>query len=70
VTVSAGQAQESKHFEGAIATVRPKNKRPLWIAGDNDYSYPRVRARCERRSIFAVIPQRSDSDRPRGQAWA
>ena len=60
MTISAGQADESRHFEDAIASVRPKNRRPMWIAGDKGYSYPRVRAWCERRGIFDVIPQRSD----------
>ena len=41
--VSAGQARESKHFEDAIVSVRPKNRLPMWIAGDKGYSYPRVR---------------------------
>ena len=60
MTVSAGQAHESQHFESAIASVRPKSRRPIWIAGDKGYSYPRVRRWCERRGIFDVIPQRSD----------
>jgi len=58
--VTAGQAHESKHFEDAIASVRATRRRPIWIAGDKGYSYPRIRAWCERRNIFDVIPQRSN----------
>lgn len=58
--VTAGQTHESKHFERAIASVRPTRRRPIWIAGDEGYSYPRVRWWCERRGIWDVIPQRSD----------
>lgn len=60
MTISGGQAHESKHFEEVIATVRPKRRKPIWIAGDKGYSYPRVRQWCEERDIFDVIPQRSD----------
>jgi len=60
VTISGGQAHESKHFEHVISTVRPKRRKPIWIAGDKGYSYPRVRRWCEARDIFDVIPQRSD----------
>jgi len=60
VTVTAGQAHESKHFEHAIGTVRPKRRKPIWIAGDKGYSFPRIRAWCERRDIFDVIPLRSN----------
>lgn len=58
--MTAGQAHESKHFEDAIASVRTARRRPTWIAGDKGYSYPRIRAWCERRNIFDVIPQRSN----------
>lgn len=60
MTVSAGQAHEPRHFESAIASVRPRNRRTTWIAGDKGYSSPRVRRWCERRGIRDVIPQRSD----------
>ena len=60
LTISAGQAHESKHFERAIASVRPKRRRPIWIAGDKGYSYPGVRDWCEQRGVYDVIPQRSD----------
>ena len=60
MTVTAGQAHESKHFEFTIASMRPKNRRPMWIAGDKGYRYPRVRRWYQRRGIFDVIPQRSD----------
>ena len=33
---------------------------PVDVAGDKGYSYPRVRRWLERRTISAVIPQRSD----------
>lgn len=33
---------------------------PLDVAGDKGYSYPRIRAWLERRTIDAVIPQRRD----------
>jgi transposase len=33
---------------------------PMQAAGDKGYSYPRIRAWLDRRTIEAVIPQRSD----------
>lgn len=60
VTVTAGQAHESRSFETVINAVRPKYRRPTWILGDKGYSYARVRAWCARRNIWDVIPQRSD----------
>jgi len=59
-TVTAGQAHESKSFEGVMNAVRPKRRRPMWVLGDKGYSYPRIRKWCERRGIWDVIPQRSD----------
>lgn len=67
MTVSAGQAHESKHFESAIASVRPKRRKSMWIAGDKGYSYPRVRRWCERRGIWDVIPLRSDQIESEGR---
>ncbi|MFT5422760.1 MAG: transposase [Phycisphaerales bacterium] len=67
VTVSPGQAHESKSFEVVMNTVRPKSRRPMWVLGDKGYSYPRVREWCERRDIWDVIPQRSDQRRRDGQ---
>ncbi|MEL6340447.1 MAG: IS5 family transposase [Myxococcota bacterium] len=59
-TVTARQAHESKRFETVIESVRPRRRRPMWVLGDEGYSYARVRRWCERRGIFDVIPQRSD----------
>lgn len=67
VTVSPGQAHESKSFEMAMSEVRPKYRRPTWVLGDKGYSYPRIRKWCERRKIWDVIPQRSDQLRRDGQ---
>jgi len=67
--VTAGQVHESKHFEDATASVRATRRRPIWIAGDKGYSFPRIRAWCARRRIFDVIPQRSNQieyEGPRG----
>ena len=38
----------------------PARRRPLRVAGDKGYSYPRIRNWLRRRRIQAVIPQRSD----------
>jgi len=67
VTVTAGQAHESKHFEHAIATVRPKRRKLIWIAGDKGYSSPRIRAWCERREIFDVIALGSNQTKGQGE---
>ncbi|MGP1347483.1 MAG: transposase [Phycisphaerales bacterium] len=66
-TVTAGQSHESRSFESAMDAVRPRRRRPMWVLGDKGYSYPRVRAWCERRGIWDVIPQRSDQLRREGR---
>lgn len=58
--LSPGQSHESRSFESAMDAVRPKHRRPMWVMGDKGYSYPRIRAWCEKRGIWDVIPQRSD----------
>ena len=67
VGISAGQAHESKHVEPVlegIRLVRPgrgrPRRRPRRLAGDQGYSYPRVRRYLRRRGIVAVIPTRKD----------
>ena len=42
--------------------------RPLRLAGDKGYSYPRVRAWLRRRGIKAVIPRRKDQRPDDGRA--
>jgi transposase len=66
VTVTAGQAHESRHFEDAIGSVRSNRRKPIWIAGDKGYSYPRIRVWCARRDIFDVIPLRSNQSKRYG----
>ena len=64
--LTAGQAQESKHFEALMDTVRiRRRRRPAAVAGDKGYSYPQVRAWLARRGIEAVIPTRSNQPRER-----
>jgi transposase len=64
--VTAGQAHESKHLESVLGKVRiPSGRgrprcRPLKLAGDKGYSYPRVRAWLRRHKVKAVIPRRKD----------
>jgi len=38
----------------------PARRRPLRLAGDKGYSYPRIRAWLRRHRIQAIIPQRED----------
>ena len=72
--VSAGQANEVKHFEEVMDEVsvpqpigRPR-LRPVRLAGDKGYSYPKIREWRRRHHIEAVIPQRSDQrERHQGQ---
>lgn len=61
--MTAGQDHESKQFEALIGSVRPRRRKPLWIAGDKGYSYPRIRSWCDQHAIFDVIPQRADQVR-------
>ena len=64
--LTAGQAQESKHFEVLMDTIRiRRRRRPAAVAGDRGYSYPRIRAWLARRGIEAVIPTRSNQPRER-----
>jgi len=59
--VIAGQAHESKSFEALMETVKiGRRRRPIAVAGDRGYRYPRIRAWLKRRRIEAVIPTRRD----------
>jgi transposase len=65
-TVTAGQAHESKQVEAVMGKVRLRRRRgrplcrPLRLAGDKGYSYPRVRDWLRRHAVKAVIPRRKD----------
>jgi transposase len=64
--VTAGQAHESKQVEAVLGKVRLRRRRgrplcrPLRLAGDKGYSYPRVRDWLRRHGVKAVIPRRKD----------
>lgn len=59
--ITAGQSHESRSFELLMDTVRiGRRRRPLAVAGDKGYSYPRIRRWLARHRIEAVIPSRSD----------
>ena len=64
--VTAGQAHESTQVERVLGLVRIPGRRgrprcrPVRLAGDKGYSYPRVRRWLRRRGIRAVIPRRKD----------
>jgi transposase len=66
VTVTAGQAHESTEFERVMDAVRIPNGqgrprcRPVKLAGDKGYSYPRIRRWLARYGIKSVIPRRSN----------
>ena len=66
VAVTPGQAHESKSFEGLVGGVRLRGRRgrprcrPVMLAGDKGYSYPRIRRWLARHGIKAVIPRRKD----------
>ena len=66
VTVTAGQAHESTEFERVMNAVRIPNRRgrprcrPVRLAGDKGYSYPRIRRWLARYGVRGVIPRRSD----------
>jgi transposase len=68
VEVTAGQAHESTTFEGVMNKVRIPNRRgrprcrPVRLAGDKGYSYPRVRRWLARYGIKSVIPRRKDQN--------
>jgi transposase len=62
--VTPGQAHESKSFEDLVGGVRLRGRRgrprcrPVKLAGDKGYSYPRIRRWPARHGIKAVIPRR------------
>jgi transposase len=64
--VTAGQVHESARFESVMNRVRIPGRRgrprcrPVKLAGDKGYSYPRIRAWLRRYGITAVIPRRSN----------
>lgn len=64
--LTAGQQHESTQLEKVLDHVRIPNRRgrprcrPLVLAGDKGYSYPRIRAWLRRHKIRAVIPRRKD----------
>ena len=66
VEVTAGQRQESTQFERVMDQVRIPGRRgrprcrPVRLAGDKGYSYPRIRRWLRRHGIKGVIPRRSD----------
>jgi len=55
VTVAAGRADERKRFEDAVARVRLRRRKPMWIAGGKGCGYRRVGVWCERRGVWDVI---------------
>jgi transposase len=68
--VSPGQAHESRSLEPVLEAVRLRRpgrgrprRRPRRLAGDEGYSYPRIRRYLRRRGIVAVIPTRKDQRR-------
>jgi transposase len=68
VEVTAGQDHESAHLEPVLNGVRIPSRhgrprcRPVRLAGDKGYSYPRVRQWLRRHGIMAVIPYRKDQN--------
>ena len=64
--VTPGQRQECTQFESVMDAVRLPGRRgrptcrPVKLAGDKGYSYPRIRRWLARHGIRAVIPRRSD----------
>jgi transposase len=66
VEVTAGQRHESTQFERVLNKVRIPNRRgrprcrPVHLAGDKGYSYPRIRGWLRRYKIKDVIPRRSN----------
>lgn len=66
MTITAGQAHESKSFESTLNAVRiPQVRpgrprlRPDAVAADKGYSFRRIRRWLHRHKIEPVIPQRS-----------
>lgn len=66
IAVTPGQRQESTQFERVMDAVRIPNRRgrprcrPVRLAGDKGYSYPRIRRWLARHGVTCVIPRRSD----------
>jgi len=64
--VTAGQRHESTQAERVLDRVRIPNRRgrprcrPVRLAADKGYSYPRIRRWLHRHGIKAVIPRRKD----------
>ena len=64
--MTAGQRHESTQLEAVLGKVRIPGRRgrprcrPVKLAGDKGYSYPRVRRWLRRHGIQAVIPRRKD----------
>ena len=64
--MTAGQRHESTQFERVLDKVRLPGRRgrprcrPVRLAGDKGYSYPRIRRWLRRHGIRAVIPRRKD----------
>ena len=68
VELTAGQAHESTTFAGVMNKVRIPNRhgrprcRPVRLAGDKGYSYPRIRRWLARYGIKGVIPRRKNQN--------
>jgi transposase len=66
VEATAGQRHESSQFERVMGRVRIPGRRgrprcrPVRLAGDKGYSYPRIRRWLRRHGIKAVVPRRKD----------
>jgi transposase len=64
--VTPGQRHESTQFEAVLGRVRLRGRRgrprcrPVLLAGDKGYSYPRIRRWLARHGVKAVIPRRKD----------
>jgi len=69
VEITAGQAQECKHFDTVLDTIPPPRgvgwprQRPGAMAGDKGYSYTHVRQWLRQKGIRAVTAQRKDQCR-------
>ncbi len=66
VALTPGQRHESTQVEAVVGKVRLRGRRgrprsrPVKLAGDKGYSYPRIRRWLARHGIKAVIPRRKD----------
>jgi len=64
--LTPGQRHESTQLERALGEVRLRGRRgrprcrPVALAGDKGYSYPRIRRWLARHGVKAVIPRRRD----------